>query len=77
VTCPPILSDRGVHLALASLAGLLVVAMLSEIGENTRLLTLLLEALEGPLEILVFVDYDFRQTLTPPFLAFARRLGID
>ena len=45
--------------------------MLSEIGEDARLLALLLEALESALKILVVMDYDFRQILLPPFVAFA------
>ena len=45
--------------------------MLSEIGEDARLLALLLEALECALKVLVVMDYDFRQILLPPFVAFA------
>ena len=36
--------------------------VLAQVGENASLLSLLLEALECPLEILVLVDDDFRQT---------------
>ncbi len=36
--------------------------MLAQVGEDTGLLALLLEALERPLEILVLVDDDFGQT---------------
>ena len=45
--------------------------VLAEIGEDARFLTLLLEAFERALEVLVIVDYDFRQNLLPPFVAFA------
>jgi hypothetical protein len=34
--------------------------MLAEIGENPRLLALLLESLQGPLEAFVIVNDDFR-----------------
>jgi hypothetical protein len=40
--------------------------MLAEIGEDARFLTLLFEALERSLKVLVIVDYDFRQNLLPP-----------
>ena len=36
--------------------------MLAQVGQNTGLLALLLEALERTLEILVLVDDDFGQT---------------
>jgi len=45
--------------------------MLAEIREDTRFLALLLEALERALKVLVVMDYDFRQNLLPPFVAFA------
>jgi hypothetical protein len=45
--------------------------MLSEIGEDARLLALLFEALECALEVLVVMNNDFRQNLLPPFMAFA------
>jgi hypothetical protein len=48
--------------------------VLSEIGEDTRFLALLLEALERPLKVLVVMDYDFRQILLPPLVAFGRRI---
>ena len=54
-----ILSRRRIHLALALLARLLVVAMLAEIREDSRLLDLLLETLERTLKILVFLNDDF------------------
>lgn len=54
-----ILARRGVHLALATFARLLVVAMLAQIREDPRLLDLLLEALERALKILVFLNDDF------------------
>jgi hypothetical protein len=44
--------------------------MLAKIGEDARFLTLLLEALESALKVLVVMDYDFRQILLPPFVAF-------
>ena len=49
-------------------------AMLAEIGEDARFFALLLEALERALKVLVVMDYDFRQILLPPFVAFVRRL---
>jgi hypothetical protein len=52
-------------------------AMLAEIGEDARFFALLLEALERALKVLVVMDYDFRQILLPPFMAFVRRLGTD
>ena len=45
--------------------------MLAKIGEDARFLALLLEALERALKVLVVMDYDFRQILLPPFVAFA------
>jgi hypothetical protein len=56
----PILSLGGVHLSLPLLAGLLVVPMLSQIGENPGLFALLLEALESSFEAFVIVNDDFR-----------------
>src|SRR5215471_8674024 len=61
MTAAAILPNGGVHLPLSALARLLVVPMLAQIRENTGLLALLLEALEGPLEVLIVVDDDFRQ----------------
>ena len=73
-----VLAHRRVQLALSALARLFVMTMLSEIGEDARLLALLLEALERALEVLVVMDYDFRQNLLPPFVAFAApAIGID
>jgi hypothetical protein len=46
--------------------------MLAQIGENARFLALLLEALERALKVLVVMNYDFRQNLLPPFVAFVR-----
>ena len=40
--------------------------MLAQIGQDTGLLALLLEALKGPLKILVLVDDDFGQTRSLP-----------
>jgi hypothetical protein len=56
VTHPAILAHRRVHLPLATLARLLVMTMLSEISEDSRLLAFLFEPFEGPLEILVVVN---------------------
>jgi len=69
VTGAAVLTHRRVQLALAALARLLVMTMLAKIGEDTRLLALLLEALECALEIFVVVNDDFRQNLLPPFVA--------
>jgi len=46
--------------------------MLAQIGENARFLALLFEALERALKVLVIMNYDFRQNLLPPFMAFVR-----
>jgi hypothetical protein len=48
--------------------------MLAEIGEDTRFFALLFEALERALKVLVVMDYDFRQILLPPLVAFVRRI---
>jgi len=61
MTAAAIFSNGGVHLPLPTLARLLVVPVLAKVRENAGLLALLLEALEGPLEILIVVDDDFRQ----------------
>jgi hypothetical protein len=52
-------------------------AMFAEIREDARFFALLFEALERALKVLVVMDYDFRQILLPPFVAFVRRLGTD
>jgi hypothetical protein len=65
-----VLTHGRVQLALSALARLLVMTVFSEIGEDTRFLALLLEALERPLKVLVIMDYDFRQILLPPLVAF-------
>jgi hypothetical protein len=67
VSWTTILSDGGVHFALPALTGLLVVAVLSQVGQDAGLLALLLEALQGTLEVLIVMDDDFRQTCSPPF----------
>jgi hypothetical protein len=74
VAGPTILPHRRIQLALSALARLLVMTMLAEIGEDARFFTLLLEALERALKVLVVMDYDFRKILIPPFMAFVRRL---
>jgi hypothetical protein len=56
VTAATILPDGGIHLPLPALAGFLIVTMLSQIRENTRLLALLLEALECALKVFIVVD---------------------
>ena len=53
-----ILPDRGVHLPLAPFTRLLVMTMLAKVGEDACFLALLLEALEGALEILILVNDD-------------------
>jgi hypothetical protein len=62
MTAAAILSDGGVHLPLPAFARLLVMAVLAQVRKDPGLLALLLEALESPLEVLIFVDDDFRQT---------------
>src|SRR5262245_7548085 len=61
----PILPDRRVHLPLLPLARLLVVAVLAEVGENAGLLAFFLETPQCPIEVLIVVDDDFRQTGSP------------
>jgi len=46
----------------------------AEIGEDARFFALLLEALERALKVLIVMDYDFRQILLPPLVAFGRRI---
>jgi hypothetical protein len=74
VTGATIFTHCRVQLALPALARLFVMAMLAEIGEDARFFAFLLEALERALKVLVVMDYDFRQILLPPFVAFVRRL---
>jgi len=69
-----VLTHRRVQLALPALARLLVMTVLAEIGEYTRLLAFLLETLQRALKVLVVMDDDFRQNLLPPFVAIRRRL---
>ncbi len=61
-----VLADGGVHFPLPLFAWLFEVAVLTKIGEDSRLLALLLEPLERPLEAFVIVDDDFRHFLTHP-----------
>ncbi len=49
--------------------------VLTQIAEDARLLTLLLETLEGALEILVLVDDDFGQTGSLPDTGTAEALA--
>ncbi|MGK2963356.1 MAG: hypothetical protein ACSLFK_14630 [Gemmatimonadaceae bacterium] len=51
--------------------------MLAKIGEDARFLALLLEALQRAFKVLVVMDYDFRQNLLPPFVAFLTPAWID
>jgi hypothetical protein len=69
VTGATVLPHRRVQFALPALTRLFVMTMLAEIGEDTRLFALLLEALERALKVLVVMDYDFRQNLLPPLVA--------
>jgi hypothetical protein len=50
-------------------------AVLSQVRQDAGLFALLLEALECPLEVLIVVDDDFRQTDSPPLMAFARLIS--
>src|SRR2546425_13370401 len=59
------LASRRVHLALAAFAGLLIVAMLPQVGQNPRFLALLLEAPQRPFETFVIVNDDFRHSASP------------
>ena len=64
-----VLTHRRIQLALAALARLLVMTVLTKIGKDARFLALLLETLQRALKVLVVMDYDFRQILLPPFVA--------
>src|SRR5687767_13937217 len=73
ISDPPgtaVLAHSRVQLALAALTRLLVMTVLAKIGKDARFLALLLEALQRALKVLVVMDYDFRQNLLPPFVAF-------
>src|SRR5574341_1162741 len=59
----PGLAARRVHLALAALAWLLVVAVLAEVRQYTGFLTLLLETLESPLEAFVLRNGNLRHSV--------------
>jgi hypothetical protein len=61
-----VLTDGGIHLPLPLFARLLEVTVLAKIGQDSGLLTLLLEALERPLEALVIVNDDFRHAVYHP-----------
>src|SRR5688572_25565143 len=63
---PAVLADRGVHLPLPLFARLLEVTVLAKVGQDPRLLALLLEALQRPLEALVIVNDDFRHAVYHP-----------
>jgi hypothetical protein len=58
-----VLSDRGAHLPLAALTWLFVVPVLSKVRQDPGLLAFLLEALQRPLEVLIVVDDEFRQSV--------------
>jgi hypothetical protein len=62
------LSLRGSLLPLLFFAGLLVMTVFAKVGEDPRLLAFLLEPLEGPFEILVIVNDDFRHATNHPSL---------
>ena len=47
-------------------------AMLAQVGEDARFLALLLEALEGALDVFIVMNDDFRQGSV---LLLARRIG--
>src|ERR1017187_6076368 len=64
---PAILAHGGVHFPLSPFARFLIVATLPQVREDPVLFALLLEAREGPLEVLVIVNDYFRQTGRPPF----------
>lgn len=49
--------------------------MLSQVGENTRFLALLLEPLQRAFKVLVVVNDDFRQTYRPRVNRGARYSG--
>ncbi|OGU03630.1 MAG: hypothetical protein A2085_00645 [Gemmatimonadetes bacterium GWC2_71_10] len=59
------LAAGGVHLPLATLARLLIVAVLAQVGQDAGFLALLLEALQRALEILVLVNHYFRHAMHP------------
>jgi hypothetical protein len=76
VAAATILPDGGIYLPLPALARLFVMTVFAKIGQDTGLLTLLLETLQRALEVLIVVDDDFRQTGSPPFAAFVRQLNV-
>ncbi len=57
-----VFAHGSIHFALAPLGWLFIMPMLAQVAEDTRLLALLLETLEGALEILVLVNDYFGQT---------------
>lgn len=68
MTSAAVLTHCGIQLPLSALARLFIMPMLAEIRQDASLFALLLEALQGPLKILVVVDDYFRQILLPPFI---------
>src|SRR5881394_1340041 len=66
VRLPATLAPRGIHLALAPFAWLLVVAVPAEVGQDPSLFALLLEALEGTLKTVVVVNCYFRHSVLTP-----------
>src|SRR5262252_2174127 len=70
-----ILPDRRVHFPLLALTRLFIMPVLAEVGENAGLLALFLEAPQRPLEVLIFVDDDFRQTGFSPVSALVHQLS--
>ena len=74
---PPGLPHGGVGLPLALLTRLFVMTMLAQVGKDSRLLALLLEALEGPLKALVIVDDDFRHLDLSPLSGPAGRNSVQ
>src|SRR3990172_5479668 len=64
VVPPANLATGRVGFALAPFARLFVVSVLSQVGKDPRLLALLLEALQRPLEGLIAVDDHLRHPAT-------------
>src|SRR6185437_10971769 len=52
-------------------------ADVTQIGENACLFALLLEALEGTLEVFIVVDDDFRQVMSSPMVASTSLLSVQ
>jgi hypothetical protein len=55
-----ILSNGGIHLSLPAFAWFFVVSVFAQVGKDSGLLAVFLEAPQGAFEIIVGVENDFR-----------------